>query len=85
MKKGGSRQISDVEGLASMETSFFPMSICFNSVFIDHLPTLDGVLTLLGSALLGEKLWLLFTGVLGTTWEGTVGSGDLLLGVLDIT
>ena len=45
---------------------------------------MDGVLTFLGSALLGDKLWLLFTGVLGTTWEGTVGSGDLLLGVLDI-
>ena len=45
---------------------------------------MDGVFTFLGSALLGEKLWLLFTGVLGTTWEGTVGSGDLLLGVLDL-
>ena len=54
-------------------------------IFIDHFPTLDGVFTFLGSALLGEKLWLLFTGVLGTTWEGTVGSGDLLLGVLDMT
>ena len=54
-------------------------------IFIDRLPTLDGVLTFLGSVLLGEKLWLLFTGVLCTTWEGTVGSGDLLLGVLDMT
>ena len=52
---------------------------------MDRLPTLDGVLTFLGSALLGETLLLLLTGVLGTTWEGTVGSGDLRLGVLGMT
>ena len=52
---------------------------------MDRLPTLDGVLAFLGSALLGETLLLLLTGVLGTTWEGTVGSGDLRLGVLGMT